>query len=68
MPGPGNLRADYVLPSRTLRVRGGGVFWPVLSDPLARLTGTFPFPSSGHRPVWLDVRALPGSRQDRGRE
>ena len=53
---PGNLRADYVLPSRHLRVRGAGVFWPVLSDPLSRLTGTFPFPSSDHRLVWVDVR------------
>jgi len=56
VPGPGNLRADYVLPSRRLDVLGGGVFWPVLSDPLSRLTGTFPFPSSDHRLVWLDVR------------
>ena len=56
VPGPGNLRADYVLPSRTLIVLGGGVFWPVLSDPLSRLTGTFPFPSSDHRLVWLDAR------------
>ena len=32
---PGNLRADYVLPSRIgLSVRGGGVFWPVQADPL----------------------------------
>lgn len=54
---PGNLRADYVLPSRAgLKVRGGGVFWPVRSDPLSRLTGVFPFPSSDHRLVWLDVR------------
>ncbi|MDG4825387.1 endonuclease/exonuclease/phosphatase family protein [Asanoa sp. WMMD1127] len=54
---PGNLRADYVLPSRIgLDVRGGGVFWPVQSDPLFRLTGVFPFPSSDHRLVWLDVR------------
>ncbi|MFY1693234.1 endonuclease/exonuclease/phosphatase family protein [Plantactinospora sp. WMMB782] len=56
VPGPGNLRADYVLPSRDLEVRGGGVFWPVAGDPLARLTGTFPFPSSDHRLVWLDLR------------
>ncbi|WP_220451159.1 endonuclease/exonuclease/phosphatase family protein [Nocardioides dongkuii] len=52
---PGNLRADYVLPSRDLRVRGAGVFWPVPSDPLSRLTGEFPFPSSDHRAVWVDV-------------
>jgi Endonuclease/Exonuclease/phosphatase family len=56
VPGPGNLRADYVLASRKLYVLDGAVFWPVLSDPLSRLTGTFPFPSSDHRLVWLDVR------------
>ena len=53
---PGNLRADYVLPSKNLRVRGAGVFWPVLADPLSRLTGVFPFPSSDHRLVWVDLR------------
>lgn len=52
---PGNLRADYVLPSRTLRVAGAGVFWPVQADPLSALTGVFPFPSSDHRLVWVDV-------------
>ncbi|OHV40330.1 hypothetical protein CC117_14355 [Parafrankia colletiae] len=55
---PGNLRADYVLPSRTLAVAGAGVFWPPSSDPLSQLTGTYPFPSSDHRLVWLDVRTL----------
>ncbi|MEO3868590.1 endonuclease/exonuclease/phosphatase family protein [Nonomuraea sp. B12E4] len=53
---PGNLRADYVLPSERLRTAGGGVFWPVSADPLSRLTGVFPFPSSDHRLVWLDTR------------
>jgi len=52
---PGNLRADYVLPRKTLQIRGAGVFWPVLADPLSRLTGVFPFPSSDHRAVWVDV-------------
>ena len=55
-PPPGNLRADYVLPDKRLKVRGAGVFWPVPSDPLSRLTGEFPFPSSDHRSVWLDLR------------
>ncbi len=55
VPGPGNLRADYVLPSPNLRVRGAGVFWPTQADPLSRLTGTFPFPSSDHRLVWVDL-------------
>jgi hypothetical protein len=58
-PAPGNLRADYVLPSRQLRPQGAGVFWPVQADPLSRLTGVFPFPTSDHRLVWVDVR-VPG--------
>lgn len=53
---PGNIRADYVLPSRDLRVLDAGVFWPVQSDPLSALTGVFPFPSSDHRLVWADLR------------
>ena len=52
---PGNLRADYVLPRKTLQIAGAGVFWPLLADPLSRLTGVFPFPSSDHRSVWVDV-------------
>ena len=57
---PGNLRADYVLPSRArLQVMDAGVFWPVVADPLSSLTGTFPFPSSDHRLVWVDLR-VPG--------
>ncbi|MFC8599364.1 endonuclease/exonuclease/phosphatase family protein [Isoptericola sp. NPDC057191] len=54
---PGNLRADYVLPSKNLRVRDAGVFWPVQADPLSRLTGVYPFPSSDHRLVWVDLAA-----------
>ena len=52
---PGNLRADYVLPSRTLRLTDAGVFWPLSTDPLFPLVGTFPFPTSDHRLVWVDV-------------
>ncbi len=58
--GPGNLRADYVLPSDGVKVKGSGIFWPTADDPLVRLTGSgFPVPSSDHRLVWVDVR-LPG--------
>jgi hypothetical protein len=57
---PGNLRADYVLPSKNLRIVDAGVFWPLSTDPLFRLVGTFPFPSSDHRLVWVDVR-VPGA-------
>ncbi|MFD2793929.1 endonuclease/exonuclease/phosphatase family protein [Promicromonospora vindobonensis] len=53
---PGNLRVDYVLPSRDLRVRDAGVFWPTAADPLSRLTGAYPFPSSDHRLVWTDLK------------
>jgi hypothetical protein len=52
---PGNLRADYVLPSCGLKIVDSAVFWPVQSDPLFRLTGVFPFPSSDHRLVWVDL-------------
>jgi hypothetical protein len=66
---PGNLRADYVLPSRQIKVNGSAVFWPVRSDPLSRLTGVFDpawspvggFPTSDHRLVWADLD-LPGRR------
>ena len=57
---PGNLRADYVLPSENLRIDDAVVFWPLSSDPLFRLVGTFPFPSSDHRLVWVDV-SVPGA-------
>ncbi len=52
---PGNLRVDYVLPRKTLQIVDAGVFWPVQADPLSALTGVFPFPSSDHRLVWVDV-------------
>ncbi|GAA0225533.1 endonuclease/exonuclease/phosphatase family protein [Cryptosporangium japonicum] len=60
---PGNLHADYVLPRVGTRVVRSGVFWPVRSDPLSRLTGVFDpqwsavngFPTSDHRLVWADL-------------
>ena len=56
---PGNLRVDYVLPSHRLKTLDSGVFWPVESDPLYRLTGEGRervVPSSDHRLVWADLR------------
>ena len=62
---PGNLRADYVLPRKNLKLVDAGVFWPLQSSPLFRLTGVFDFgqwgpvggfPTSDHRSVWIDVR------------
>lgn len=59
---PGNLRADYVLPSSDLQITGSAVFWPLQAETqLFRLTGVFTpslpggFPSSDHRLVWVDV-------------
>jgi Endonuclease/Exonuclease/phosphatase family len=57
---PGNLRADYVLPSKNLKIVDSAVFWPAEGEPHFELTGTFPFPSSDHRLVWVDVQ-IPGS-------
>jgi len=56
-PGPGNLRIDYVLPSRAgLAPVSAGVFWPTADDPMFRLVGTYPIVSSDHRLVWIDLR------------
>jgi hypothetical protein len=54
-PAPGNLRADYVLPSKNLRVLDAGVWWPAPREPGAELTGEYPFPTSDHRPVYIDI-------------
>jgi myo-inositol-hexaphosphate 3-phosphohydrolase len=59
---PGNLRTDYVLPSVDLTIADSGVFWPLNTDPLFPLVGTFDpnlpggFPSSDHRLVRVDVQ------------
>ncbi len=52
---PGNIRADYVLPSDGFDLLDASVFWPTTDDPLSALTGEFPFPSSDHRLVWVDL-------------
>lgn len=46
-PGPGNMRVDYVLPSRQLRIVEGGVLWPTGEQPGAEWID-----ASDHRPVW----------------
>jgi len=57
---PGNLRADYVLPSFNLEITNAGVFWPEQDDPLFEIVGNFDpalqgFASSDHRLVYTDV-------------
>lgn len=46
----GNLRLDYVLPSRSLRVSDSAVFWPANSEQGHKLVD-----ASDHRLVWLDI-------------
>ena len=46
----GNLRIDYVLPSKTLKVSSAGVFWPKKGEP-----GSEAAEASDHRLVWIDV-------------
>lgn len=53
---PGNLRVDYVLPRNNMKIFDSGVFWPLSTDPFFPLVGTFPFPGSDHRLVWVDAR------------
>ncbi|MFY9341292.1 MAG: endonuclease/exonuclease/phosphatase family protein [Planctomycetota bacterium] len=48
--GPGNLRVDYVLPAKALKLGRSGVFWPAERESGARLVG-----ASDHRLVWVDV-------------
>ncbi len=60
---PGNLRADYVLPSSAgLTPVEAEVFWPASTDPLFPLAGTYSpslppngFPASDHRLVSVDL-------------
>jgi endonuclease/exonuclease/phosphatase family metal-dependent hydrolase len=47
----GNLRLDYLLPSRGLAVRGCGVFWPGSGE-----EGQALIEASDHRLVWLDIQ------------
>jgi 3-phytase len=56
-PNPGNLRVDYVLPRRGMTTVGAAVYWPLNTDPAFAPVGVFPFPSSDHRLVWLDIKA-----------
>jgi hypothetical protein len=50
-PASGNLRVDYVLPPRDLKIIDAGVFWPTTDDPLFPLV----VESSDHRLVWVDL-------------
>lgn len=55
-PTPGNLRVDYVLPSRGLQIASSAVYWPRRGEPGSELTGSHPFPTSDHRLVRVDLQ------------
>ena len=66
---PGNLRADYVLPSRRLKVLSGGVFWPTTTVTSTATTtwarpGSPPARRAPARPV-RRTRPGPASRPQR---
>ena len=46
----GNVRIDYVLPSKGMKVSNQGVFWPAPGEP-----GNDLAPASDHRMVWIDI-------------
>lgn len=54
----GQLRVDYVLPSKGLEVRASGVVWPGEDDPLRETAHS----ASDHRLVWVDL-GLPGGAE-----
>lgn len=47
----GNIRIDYALPSRSLKVVNSGVFWPKPGE-----TGAEEVKASDHRLVWIDIQ------------
>ena len=50
----GNLRVDYVLPSKGLQIRGGGVYWPKQDNKNRTMLD-----ASDHRLVWIDLQLNP---------
>ena len=43
------------LPSDNMEIIDAGVFWPLEADPDFELVGLYPFPSSDHKMVWVDL-------------
>ena len=46
----GNVRIDYVLPSKNLKVTNSGVFWPAADEPNGELAD-----ASDHHLIWIDI-------------
>lgn len=55
------MRADYVLPSKQLKVQASGVFWPTQTEPNQHLVKDRKA-SSDHRLVWVDIQLPEGKK------
>lgn len=53
--GPGNLRVDYVLPSKDLEIVDAGVFWPASDDDGYDVLRDRDAAVSWHGLVWVDI-------------
>lgn len=51
----GNLRADYLLPSKGLRICASGIYWPTPEEPGFALVNDDTAATSDHRLVWIDL-------------
>lgn len=51
----GNLRLDYVLPSKEFGICGSGVFWPARSEPDRLLAYPPGVTISDHHLLWMDI-------------
>lgn len=52
--GPGPLRVDYILPSRSVSVTSSGVLWPD-DQPIFGVTAETAAAASDHRLIWVDI-------------
>jgi hypothetical protein len=54
-PVPGDLRVDYILPSRSLVVLSSGVLWPEEGARFMGISAEVAATASDHRLVWMDL-------------
>ncbi len=52
----GNMRVDYALPSASLTVTAGGVFWPAPNEVDGHMIAEGRAGASNHRMVWVDLQ------------
>jgi hypothetical protein len=60
----GNLRLDYILPSKEIGVCGSGVFWPARNEPDFPLANPPGVSISDHHLVWMDIAVVGACPED----